>query len=352
MGHKLSGTIAFASGKIGDYDIWACDLETGRITQLTHGDCWNDKPALSRDGKWVAFVSNRTGSQEIYTVSTAGGEPVQLTHVDRWVDSPAFSPDGRHIAYVSNEAGNNDLWIMDVDGENRRQVTTHDGSDVTVAWMPDASGLLWSSDRGGDADIWHFDFVSEQRTQLNEDRGGDFSPAPSIDGSLVAFVSNRQETPDRDQPFKDRDKDIWLMTADGELPVKLTENQGADFAPCWSPCGDYLLYTADDGRKDCHLRILRVAEVVQAFATGDRQSVEQAAKRLRAHVLELDRDPLKAEINAERHATFLTAWLPDSWMESCYPHGYFGLERNPAWSSVSVLADADWADASSPATQA
>lgn len=339
MGHALSGTIAFASGKTGDYDIWTCNLESGQLTQLTFGQGWNDKPKFSPDGRWITFVSGNAGGQEVFKIPSSGGEPIRLTNTGRWADSPAFSPGGDAIAFVSNEAGNNDLWIMDVEGKDRMQVTTHGGSDYTVAWTPDGEGLLWSSDRGGDADIWHYDIASEAKTQLNEDPGADFSPTPSPDGALIAFVSNRQETPDPSRPYSDRDKDIWLMTIDGRLPVKLTENQGADFSPCWSPCGNYLLYTASDGRKDCHLRVLNVAGVAQAYASGDREAIERAANRVRTKAVELDRDPLKAEIDAERHATFLTAWLPESWMESCYPPGYFGLERNPDWTGVSVTAD-------------
>lgn len=339
MGQMLSGTIAFASGKTGDYDIWTCNLESGKLTQLTFGVCWNDKPNFSPDGQWVAFVSDRTGFQEIFKVPSGGGEPVQLTSLGRWADSPKFSPDGKSIAFISNEAGNNDLWIMDADGAERVQVTTHGGSDDTVAWTPDGQGLLWSSDRGGDADIWHYDIASGAKTQLNEDRGSDFSPAPSPDGSLIAFVSNRQFKPNPGKPFEDRDKDVWLMTTDGEHPVRLTENQGADYSPCWSPCGQYLLYTADENRKECRLRVLRIADVVKAYASGDQKSIERAASHLRAKAVELDREPLKAEIHAERHATFLTMWLPESWLTSCYPPGYFGLERNPAWTGVSVTAD-------------
>lgn len=337
MAATLNGTIAFASGKTGDYDIWTCDLVTGRLIQLTFGNGWNDKPKFSPDGQWVVFVSDQTGAREVFKVPASGGEAIQLTHLGgRWADSPVFSPDGKYIAYVSNEAGNNDLWIMDVEGNNHTQVTTHEGSDDSVAWTPDGQGLLWSSDRGDDADIWHYDFASESRTQLNEDRGGDFSPSPSPDGALIAFVSNRQETPDANNPYKDRDKDIWMMTKQGELAVKLTENQGADYSPCWSPCSNYLLYTADDNRKDCHLRVLDVSDVAKAYATGDLRAVERAAGYVRTQAVALDREPLKAEVGARRHATFLTTWLPESWMTSCYPAGYFGLERNPAWTAVRV----------------
>ena len=329
---KLSGKIAFASGKTGDYDIWTLDAASGTLEQITYGDCWNDKPFWSPDGKWIVFVSNRSGFSEIYKIPGGGGEPVQLTKLDRWADSPAFSPDGSAIALISNEAGNNDIWVMDVDGGNRRQVTTHEGSDDHVAWTPDGKGLLWSSDRtNGDADIWHWDFESGTKKQLNSDFGADITPTASPDGKLIAFASNRQlKSNDRDI-MQDRDKDVWLLGIDGSHPVRVTSNQGADYCPCWSPDGQHLLYAAGDDRTSSHLRVVDLAELVAAYAMDNSTLIEEAAEAIRTEALPLDRDPLKQEISAHRHTTFLTALMPESWLKGCYPAGYFGLERYPHW---------------------
>lgn len=340
---QLSGTIAFASGKTGDYDIWTCDLQSGQLTQLTFGDCWNDKPKWSPCGEWIVFVSNRlasskTASQDIFKVPAGGGDPQQLTDLGRWTDSPCFSPDGKLIAFVSNESGNNDIWIMNTDGGDRRQITTDGGADEHVEWTADGKGLVWSSDRNGDADIYRYSFATGKVTQLNQDRGGDFAPAVSPDGSLVAFCSNRQEEADGNRPFNDRDKDIWLMTIDGKYPVKLTQNQGADFSPSWSPNGQRLIYCADGPKDNCHLRLLDVAAVVEAFASGDRDRIEQAAARALSEAIELERDALKNEVGAKRNSTFLSALLPESWVKSLYPADYFGLERNPHWSGTAVTA--------------
>ncbi len=339
----LSGKIVFASGKTGDYDLWTFDLDTGAIAQVTRGACWNDKPRWSPDGEWIVFTSNRGSiGQEIFRVDAAGGEPTQLTRLGKWADAPVYNPDGTRIAFISNEAGNNDVWIMDADGGNRTQVTVHPGSDDHVCWTPDGAGLLFSSDRGdgdADADIWHIDLRTQVKTQLNADRGADITPVPSPDGTLIVFCSNRQHKPDPKNPFSDRDKDIWLMAADGTTPVRLTENQGADYGPCWSPDGQRILYTAGGTNSDCHLRMMNVSDVTAAFATGNATRIEQAAAAIRHDAVEFDRSPLKADIGAVRHATILTCWLPDKWMESCYPPGYFGLERNPDWVAAPQTAD-------------
>jgi Tol biopolymer transport system component len=339
MAQDMTGKIAFASGKTCDYDIWTLGLATREINQLTFGDFWNDKPKWSPDGEWIVFVSHRTGFAEIFKVPAAGGEVVQLTDLKGWTDSPAFSPDGTMIAFISNEAGSNDIWIMNVDGENRTQVTSHAGSDDHVEWTANGRGLLWSSDRGnGDADIWHVDLHSQEKTQINLDHGADFTPAASPDGKFIAFCSNRQFVADTNQPYSDRDKDIWLMKSDGTLPVRLTENQGSDYAPCWSPDGKHILYTASDDRKACHLKAIDIAAVLAAYESDLAPLVTEAAGDLRTELVELDRTELKSEIGAQRNTTIVTQFMPESWVRSCYPAEYFGLERNPHWVAASSPA--------------
>lgn len=325
-----AGKIVFASGKTGDYDLWSLDLATSTPRQLTRTRYWNDKPKWSPDGRRIVYTSAVATGQEIFSISAEGGAPEQLTTLGKWCDSPCYSPDGRRIAYISNEAGNNDVWIMDADGGNRTQITTYRGSDNHVRWMPDGRGIVFSSDRDEDADIWHIDLQTREATQLNTDRGADITPAPSPDGELIAFASNRQLEAS-DDAYEDRDKDIWLMAADGRFPVRLTANQGADFAPCWSPDGDAILYTADQGIRDCHLRTLDVSRLREAYRAGDAQRIEEEASRLSPVEVRYDREGMKDDIDARRRKSLFTMWMPDRWIEWIYPAGYFGKERNADW---------------------
>ena len=281
----------------------------------------------------MVFTSDRNGGgQDIFCVSAEGGEPVALTELKGWADSPVFSPDGQRIAFTSNEAGNHDVWVMDADGSNRTQVTVDEGSDKHVRWAPDGKGLYFSSDRAdGDADIWYMDLATRSAHQLNEDFGADITPVPSPDGSLIAFCSNRQLRGDASDPHRDRDKDIWMMRADGSLAVRLTSNQGADYSPCWSPDGKHLLYTANDASNVCHLRMVDVSKLCAAYREGDPEAVKKAANSLRHTKVDYERTEMAAEIGAARHTIYFTSWMPDSWVRRMYPTGYFGKERNPHW---------------------
>ena len=102
--------------------------------------------------------------------------------------------------------------------------------------------------------------------------------------------------------------------------------------------GNAFLYTGSTGRKECPLRIIDVSDVLAAAATENQHLYQEAADAIRAEAVEFDRDDLKAEIGARRYTSLFTSWFPDSWVSSCYPSGYFGLERNPHWVSVSESA--------------
>ena len=332
MPFDLHGKVAFASGKTGDYDVWTLDLDDGAYTQITQGAAWNDKPNWSPDGQWIVFVSNATGVSELWKAPAGGGEAVQLTFSGKWCDCPRFSPDGSSIAYISNVAGSNDVWVMDADGRNPRQVTTHGGNDNFVCWTPDGTGLIWSSDRDlGDADLWKIDLAGGEKEQITGAFGADFAPRVSPDGRFVAFTSNRPLEANPKDLREDRDKDIYLQELASGFAVRLTDCQGSDDAPCWSPDGQAILYAASGDKTSSRLRVLWAQDVIDAYGTGDEATIERVAGNIRRESLEIDREPLKQEINAVRHTTFVTAWLPNRLLESVYPPNYFGSERNPDW---------------------
>jgi serine/threonine-protein kinase len=62
-----------------------------------------DRPAVSKDGRWLAFTSNQSGRDEVYVLPMTGaGDPVQVS-VAGGVE-PAWGPDGRELFYRSNDA--------------------------------------------------------------------------------------------------------------------------------------------------------------------------------------------------------------------------------------------------------
>ena len=74
--------------------------------------------------------------------------------------------------------------------------------------------------------------------RLTDTEADDTLPAWSPDGRRIAFVSDR-----------DGNREIYLMNADGSDPVNLTQNAGEDWTPAWAPDGRRIAFSSfRDGR--------------------------------------------------------------------------------------------------------
>ena len=115
--------------------VFVVGLEGGE-RQLTDGDCENDEPTWSPDGRRIVFTSMRgerwdvelsAGLYEL-EVDSEGAEPKRLTQPDESAGLASFSADGALIAYVHTpEDGtsphHSQIAVMQPDGSERRILT-------------------------------------------------------------------------------------------------------------------------------------------------------------------------------------------------------------------------------------
>jgi len=91
--------------------IYAYDIASKKLKQLSSGDYDDSSPAWSPDGKTIAFVSNRTEE-----------------------------PDGNY---------NTDIWLVDADntdqGKNLIQLTRSPGADASPIWHPQGNFIAYTS---------------------------------------------------------------------------------------------------------------------------------------------------------------------------------------------------------------
>ena len=145
------------------YDhVFVIPAEGGTARQLTEGDFnHGGKLAFTPDGSQILFSANRhegweleTREADIFAVDIASGGLTQLTDEPGVEADPEVSPDGRTIAYL--RTGNarepylpTDVFVMDRDGSNSRNLTAGlDRRAGDLQWLTRSELAYTFQDRG------------------------------------------------------------------------------------------------------------------------------------------------------------------------------------------------------------
>jgi len=236
-------------------------------------------------GSRIAFALTGHGAaHEIAAVDMDGGRMAVLTHMGADSLLPAYSPGGGEIAFTSFLRDNPDLWIVAASGGRARRVSKQAGLNTGAAWAPGGKTIALTLSFEGNSEIYSIraadGVVAEKLTQ---NPAIDSSPSFSADGSQIAFVSNRQGSPqifvmpatggaarrvtfqgrynqtprfspraDRPQiAFTGRDEtgtfDVFVLDLKSGKVDRVTQNQGSNFDPTWAPDGRLLCYASSRG---------------------------------------------------------------------------------------------------------
>jgi hypothetical protein len=94
------------------------DTSDGTYVDVTHDRAVDGDPVFSRDGRWLYFHSDRTGITNVYAYEIATSRLRQVTNVVNGAYQPEPSPDGKWLAYVGYTHDGYDVFVMALD-ENR-----------------------------------------------------------------------------------------------------------------------------------------------------------------------------------------------------------------------------------------
>ncbi len=121
-----------------DEDVFAFDLISKQIIDLTANPAIDWGAIWSPDGQQIAFASSRDGRSAIYIMKADGSDPHALTDQSANAVNPAWSPDGQQIAFTSDKPGSPQIYIINVDGSGQHAVTASPGDSQEPAWRPPA----------------------------------------------------------------------------------------------------------------------------------------------------------------------------------------------------------------------
>lgn len=134
-------------------------------------------PTWSPDSKTVAFAGNRGGYFDIFALDVQSGAITNLTNDQRYDGGPVYSPDGKSLVYSSEVGAFQKLFLLDLaNPTSRRQLTRGDWSDVDPTYTKDGKTLFFTSDRNGFENIYSLDLTTGEVRQHTNAVTGCFMP--------------------------------------------------------------------------------------------------------------------------------------------------------------------------------
>lgn len=287
------------------FQIFAMDLETGDITQVSPGTgkttcAWfhptadkalfasthldpdaarKQREELERRsrGEEKRYAWDYDEHFEIFAYDFQKKGYRNLTKTRGYDAEGSYSPDGSLIAFGSNRSAYQreltgqlkeqfdrdpavlmDIYIMNADGSNVRRLTDVDGYDGGPFFSPDGRRICWRrfSEDGATAEIMTMNVDGTDQRQITRLGAMSWAPFYHPSGDYLIFTTNKHGF---------SNFELYLVSADGKSPlIRVTETDGFDGLPAFSPDGKQLVWTTN--RTPQKLSQLFVADWNEALA--------------------------------------------------------------------------------------
>ncbi len=189
------GQIAFNSFLRGGADLWVVSASGGRAKRIS------DRPGLNTGAAWlsgstlVATLSYE-GNAELYKISASDGKVLaRLTSSLSSIDtSPTISPGGGEIAFVSDRQGTPQIFLMPSSGGAARRLTFQGNYNQTPRFCPRKETPIIAftgRDERYVFDIFLYDLRTGKIDRVTQGQGSNYDPAWSPDGRLLVYASSR-----------------------------------------------------------------------------------------------------------------------------------------------------------------
>ncbi len=214
---RLGNRLAFMSGRW-DLNIWRIDLkEPGqepKPNQFIASTQVEMYPAFSPDGRRIAFVSLRSGTEEIWLCDSDGSRATQLTSLNgsSSVYGPNWSADGQNIAFTAVQNGaKEDIYSISTNGGSPRRLTTNPAEDKLPDWSHDGRWIYFSSTRTGREEIWKMPSNGGDAVQITRNSGD--GPKESPDGKFLYYMKGWPDA-----------VTVWRTPVDGGKETKILDS--------------------------------------------------------------------------------------------------------------------------------
>lgn len=218
--------------------VWIVPLAGGEPTRLTDGDYDHDTPAYLPGGREVIFIANRTREadfsfvRDVWAVDVESGRLRQITRNAGPCTSAVPSPDGQMIAYVGHDfqaktATNFGVWVVPSSGGEQRNITASFDRSVgnavasdarlaplvpRIAWTADGSGVLFNATDRGRTHLYRAGVAEPGVQQLTD--GAEVVADLAASGGWVVYQRMHPTSMD----------ELWVLPPGGEPHRLLAPN--------------------------------------------------------------------------------------------------------------------------------
>ncbi len=229
------------------------------IRRLSHVVADNIYTSLTGDDGYfdtrIVFIAESGPKTErvkrLAIMDQDGANAEFLTSGRHTVLTPRFSPNQQQITYMTYEGGRPQVYLFDIQDDRSESLGRFQGMTYAPRFSPDGQSVIMSQSIDGNSDIYTMDLTRRTTTRLTDNPAIDTSPSMSPDGRQITFTSDRGGSPQ-----------VYVMNANGspmmcpttgkrDLACRITGFTGSGYysTPVWSPRGDYIAFTKQQGGK-------------------------------------------------------------------------------------------------------
>jgi tricorn protease len=300
-------SIAFASDRYGNFDIFVIAAEGGEAKRVTYHSAQEYPYEFANDDKSILFGSSRldlaanrtypAGSQpELYKVPVNGGRVEQVLSTP--AEDVKLSKNGQYMLYHDKKGGENpwrkhhvsaiarDIWVYDNKAGTHKKITSFAGEDRTPVFTDNDKAFYYLSEESGSFNVYKMNLdgakpqaitsfkkhpvrflsSSEDGTlcysydgELYTQKGGGRPQKMNINISADAKSNNERVVPvtggARDMAVSPNGKEVafifrgevFVTSVEGGITKRITNTPEQERVVSFSPDGKALLYSSERG---------------------------------------------------------------------------------------------------------
>jgi LysM repeat protein len=218
-------------GQPGGYDVYSSDPQGNNRQLLVYNA---SQPTLNSGGDMLAYKSWESTGRGIAFLSIGGDRSGMLTsYVEDGL--PSWDPSSITMIFTSRREGDRVPRLFRVNQANDQE----SGFGVIAEYasvFPNGRIVYKGCTVEGACGIFVVGSEGVGATQITNN-SSDTAPAPSPDGTKIAFMSLNRDGAGN--------YEIFVMDADGNNAIRLTNNAANDGLPTWSPDGNAIAFASD-----------------------------------------------------------------------------------------------------------